>query len=63
MKKTKQILAIITIAFLVLLYIGSLILALIGSSTAILLLKIALAMSLIIPTLIYGLLLFHKLQK
>ena len=63
MKKTKQILAIIVIIFLVALYISALIFALIGSPTAMIFLKVALCMTFVIPIILYGLLLFHRLQK
>lgn len=63
MKKTKQILAITVVVFLVALYISSLIFAIIGSPTAMVLLKIALSMSLAIPIILYGVLMLHKLQK
>lgn len=63
MKKTKQILAIIVIIFLVALYISALIFALIGSPTAMILLKVALCMTFVVPIILYGLLLFHRLQK
>lgn len=63
MKKTKQILAIAVIIFLVALYVSALIFAIIGSPTALLLLKVALGMTFVIPIILYGLLLFHRLQK
>lgn len=63
MKKTKQILAIAVIIFLVALYVSALIFAIIGFPTALLLLKVALGMTFVIPIILYGLLLFHRLQK
>ncbi len=63
MKKTKQILAYAVIIFLIALYVSALIFAIIGSPTAMILLKIALAMSFAIPLILYGMLLIHKSQK
>lgn len=63
MKKTKQILAVVVIVFLVMLYVSALIFAIIGSSLTMLLLKVALAMTFVVPIILYGLLLFHRLQK
>ena len=63
MKKAKQILALIGVIVLVLMYISTLIFALMDSPMSADLLKASLACTIILPVLLYGLALVHRLAQ
>lgn len=63
MKKFKQLLALLGVILLVLLYLSTLIFALIGSEFAISMFKVSIAGTILIPVLLYGILLFYRLSK
>lgn len=63
MKKTKRILALIGAVFLILLYLSTLILALVDNSHTMGMFKLAIALTILVPVLIYGYTLIYKLTK
>ncbi len=62
MKKTKRILALIVVILLVLLYLSTLIFALLDAPVFTSLLKASVAATILLPVLLYGFLLFHRLS-
>ncbi len=63
MKKSKRIFALISAILLILLYLSTLIFALIDSPLTNDLLIVSVAATIILPVLLYGLILFGKLNK
>lgn len=63
MQKLKRIFALIGAILLVILYICTLIFALIGSSRADMMLKAAIAATILIPVLLYGMILMARVLK
>lgn len=63
MKKSKRVLALIGAILLVLLYVSALVFALMDHPAANDLLKAAVAATILVPVLLYGFLMFHKLAK
>lgn len=63
MKKSKRIFALISAFLLILLYLSTLIFALIDSPLTNDLLIVSVAATIILPVLLYGLILFGKLNK
>ena len=63
MKKFQRILALIGAVLLVLMYAATLILAFIDHSATMVFFKIAIAGTLVIPVLLYGLILFTRLSN
>ena len=61
MKKLKRLLALLGVILLVLLYLSTLIFALMDSELATGLFKVSVAGTIIIPILLYGILLFYRL--
>lgn len=62
MKKLKRISAILCVIVLVCLYLSTLVFAFIDHSKSLGLLKASLAMTFVLPVLLYGYLLFYKLS-
>lgn len=61
MKKTKRVLALIGVVLLVLLYVSTLVFALIDHPAANDLLTAAVAATILVPVILYGFLLIHRL--
>lgn len=62
MKKTKRILALVIVVLLVLLYLSTLVFALLDAPVFTSLLKASVAATILLPVLLYGFLLFHHLS-
>ena len=62
MKKTKRILALVIVVLLVLLYLSTLVFALLDAPVFTSLLKASVAATILLPVLLYGFLLFHRLS-
>ena len=60
MKKTKRILALVLVVLLVLLYLSTLVFALLDAPVFTSLLKASIAATILLPVLLYGFLLFHR---
>lgn len=63
MKKTKRILALLGAAVLILMYLGTLVFALIDHPAATDLLRASIGCTILIPVLLYGFLLVYKLTS
>lgn len=63
MKKTKRILALLGVIFLIGLYVSTLVFALIDHSAAQGLLRASLALTIILPVLFYGMSLMYRLTR
>lgn len=63
MKKTKRILALLGAIILALMYISTLIFALIGSETAMVCFKISIACTIFFPVMLYTYMLVYKVMK
>ena len=63
MKKTKRILALVLVVLLVLLYLSTLVFALLDAPVFTSLLKASIAATILLPVLLYGFLLFHRPSK
>lgn len=63
MKKVKQILALAGVILLAALYISTLVLALIGSATALNLLKVAIYATIVVPVLLWAYSFIYRLLK
>ncbi len=63
MKKSKRVLALIGVILLVLLYVSTLVFALIDHPAANDLLKAAVAATILVPVILYGFLLVHRLAN
>ena len=63
MKKTKRILALVLVVLLVLLYLSTLVFALLDAPVFTSLLKASIAATILLPVLLYGFLLFHRLSQ
>ena len=63
MKKTKRILALVLVVLLVLLYLSTLVFALLDAPGFTSLLKASIAATILLPVLLYECLLFHRLSQ
>lgn len=63
MKKTKRILALVLVVLLVLLYLSTLVFTLLDAPVFTSLLKASVAATILLPVLLYGFLLFHRLSQ
>ena len=63
MKKTKRILALVLVVLLVLLYLSTLVFALLDAPVFTSLLKASIAATILLPVLLYGFLLFNRLSQ
>lgn len=63
MKKTKRILALVLVVLLVLLYLSTLVFALLDAPVFTSLLKASIAATILLPVLLYGFLLFRRLSQ
>ena len=61
MKKRKRILALLGVIFLVLLYLSTLIFALLKNDTAATLLRVSVALTILLPCMLYSYLLIYRL--